>query len=289
MSYYRYNNNYFEKSFLYLLAFSLMLHTVFFALLAYAPMEKKKTVYEPIMVDLQDLPPIKETPSREEKEVKRYSDERRRVERETAPKGEVARDRFAPPPKREAPSTSQPQRRGRDLSPRLTEREKPPAFPPQPGESPLKPRQERVPALSRLYPSADRLARLEESYRKRYGEEVEEGETRFLNTDDIQFGSFLRRFETAVYGVWTYPMDAARLGIEGVTPVKITFNRKGEIEKVSIMESSGSTILDNEVLRTLSLIGPVGPFPKGYNKDKFNLIAFFQYGISRGMSRGVLH
>lgn len=288
MSYYRYNNNYFEKSFLYLLALSLMLHTVFFALMAYVPLEKKKTVYEPIMVDLQDLPPIKETPSRDEKEVKRYSDEKRRVERETAPRGEMARDRFAPTPKRGAPPMSQPQRRGRDSTPRLTEREKPPVFPPQPGESPLKPR-ERIPALSRLYPSADRLARLEDSYRKRYGEEVEEGETRFLNTDDIQFGSFLRRFETAVYGVWTYPMDAARLGIEGVTPVKITFNRKGEIEKVSIIESSGSTILDNEVLRTLSLIGPVGPFPKGYNKEKFNLIAFFQYGISRGMSRGVLH
>jgi protein TonB len=133
------------------------------------------------------------------------------------------------------------------------------------------------------------MARLEESYRKKYSEEVAEGETRFLNTDDIQFGSFLRRFETAVYGVWSYPQEAARLGIEGVTPVKITFNRKGEIEKVSIIESSGSTLLDNEVLRTLRMIGPVGGFPKGYDKDKFNLIAFFQYGINRGSSRGVLH
>ena len=73
------------------------------------------------------------------------------------------------------------------------------------------------------------MARLEESYRKKYGEEVAEGETRFLNTDDIQFGSFLRRFETAVYGVWRYPQEAAMKGIEGITPVRITFNRRGEI------------------------------------------------------------
>ena len=91
-----------------------------------------------------------------------------------------------------------------------------------------------VEALGKLYPSADKLAKLEEGYRKKYEPEVEEGEARFLNTEDIQFGSFLRRFESAVYGVWRYPEEAARMGIEGVTPVKITFNRKGEIEQVVI-------------------------------------------------------
>ena len=287
---YKYNETFIEKSFLYLLAISFLLHSAIFALLICLPQEKKKAVYEPIMVDLQDLPPISETQQKEQKEVKRFAEERRRVAREMAPRGERERERIAAAPQRRAaPNVAQPQRRGRELSPWLPERVKPPQFPQQPGESPLKPKVEKAPGLSQLFPSAGKMARLEESYRKKYGPEVEEGETRFLNTDDIQFGSFLRRFETAVYGVWTYPQDAARLGIEGVTPVKITFNRRGEIEKVSIIESSGSTILDNEVLRTLSLIGPVGPFPKGYNKEKFNLIAFFQYGISRGMSRGVLH
>ncbi len=150
-------------------------------------------------------------------------------------------------------------------------------------------RKPRLPELSRLYPSANGLAKLEESYRKKYEAEVKEGETKFLNTDDIQFGSFLRRFETAVYGVWRYPTDAARLGIEGVTPVKITFNRKGEIENVQLLESSGSKILDDEVFRSLRLIGPLGSFPKGYDKDKFNLIAFFQYGIISGAGRGMIH
>ena len=287
---YKNPDTFIEKSFLYLLALSFLLHTAVFALFIHLPQEKKNARYEPIMVDLQDLPSIKETPSREEKEVKRFAEEKRRVAKETAPRGERERDKFTAPPRQARPSVApQPQRRGGELSPSLPERIKPPLFPQQPGESPLKPKEERMPKLAQLFPSAGKMARLEENYRKKYEAEVEEGETKFLNTDDIQFGSFLRRFETAVYGVWTYPQDAARLGIEGVTPVKITFNRRGEIEKVSIIESSGSSILDNEVLRTLSLLGPVGPFPKGYNKDKFNLIAFFQYGINRGFSRGVLH
>ena len=151
-------------------------------------------------------------------------------------------------------------------------------------------RQRGAPDISKLYPSADKLAKLEEGYRKKYESEVEEGEARFLNTDDIQFGSFLRRFESAVYGVWRYPAEAVRLGIEGVVPTRITFNRKGEIEKIEILEGgSGSTILDDEVRRAMKLIGPIGGFPKAYGKDTFSLIAFFQYGIIRGKIQGTIH
>ena len=78
------------------------------------------------------------------------------------------------------------------------------------------------------------------------------------------------------------------MGIEGVTPVKIVFNRQGEITRVDLLESSGSKILDNEVIRTLRQVAPVGSFPRGYNKETFNLIAFFYYGISRGVMRGTL-
>ena len=70
-------------------------------------------------------------------------------------------------------------------------------------------------------------------------------------------------------------------GIEGITPVRITFNRRGEITGGRLLESSGAKVLDDEVLRTLKLIGPVGGFPKGYDKEEFHLIGFFQYGGAR--------
>jgi protein TonB len=283
---YKYTDSNIEKIFLYLLVFSFLLHAAVLALVIYLPQEKKVAKEEPVMVELQDLSPSKESPPREEKEVKRHAEERHRVAREKAPKGERERDRIAAMQKRAVPPTAQPQRRARKMEPWRPEEETPTKEAPL-SESILKPREEGFPKLAKLFPNAGKMARLEESYRKKYGPEVEEGETRFLNTDDIQFGSFLRRFETAVYGVWSYPQEAVQQGIEGVTPVKITFNRKGEIEKVEIIETSGSTVLDDEVLRTLHLIGPVGALPKGYKKDKFNLIAFFQYGIMRGMSRSL--
>jgi len=285
---YKYTDNYIEKNFLYLLALSFLLHAAMFALFAYLPQEKKVAKEEPIMIDLQDLPPSKEAPAGEKKEVRRFAEERRRVAREMAPRGEMERNKLAPRPRQIVPPAAQPQHRGRETAPWMPPaRGKEPAREEQPGEDLLRHRSPEPADIAQLFPKADKMARLEESYRKKYSSEVEEGETKFLNTDDIQFGSFLRRFETAVYGVWNYPEEAARRGIEGMTPVRITFNRKGEIEKVDVLESSGSSILDNEVLRTLHNIGPVGSFPKGYTKEKFYLIAFFQYGLFRGVSRSL--
>ena len=251
------------------------------------------------MVDLREMPEIPPTPPRQD-EAKRLSDQRRRVERETAPKGTREFDR----PKPSAPNLNrppqpprQPAQPGRQEN--LAAKPAPqPARPrPEPGDLPgaeqpaaqdfFKPDRKKT-QMAKLFPSAGTMAQLEESYRKRFEADVAEGNTNFLNTDDIQFGSFLRRFETAVYGVWRYPAEAARLGVEGVVPVRITFNRKGEIEHVEVLESSRSRILDEEVLRTLHALGPIGGFPRNYTKDQFHLIAFFQYNISRGGMTGRL-
>jgi protein TonB len=278
------SDKYIEKNFLYLVVLSILLHVGIFALIAFLPSKKEVRPPEPYMVELQDLPPSREKPAREQKETKRIDELRRRVEREIAPRGEREMDRLAKLPSRRQQSKSaggaaqEPSEKGE-----MTLRDK------QPAGDFFKQKGQGVPDISRLFPSAERMAMLEESYRKKYGSEVAEGQARFLNTDDITLGSFLRRFESAIYGVWRYPPEAARMGIEGVTPVRITFNRKGEIEKIVLLESSGSKILDNEVLRTLKEVGTIGPLPKAYDKESFNLIAFFHYGIERGVIRGTLH
>jgi protein TonB len=273
-----------EKSFLYLLLFSLLVHAATGVLLLNLPEDKKSVAPEPLMVDLEGIsvlsPPKEATPP-----VQKFAEERQRVVRETAPRGESVKETHTALPslpgtpqlpaeaKRAEPVQQLPAQPLRERSPREELFRLKGSSPP--------------PDLAALYPGSARLARLEENYRKKYGPEVAEGEASFLNTDDIQFGSFLRRFETAVYGVWRYPAEAAKLGIEGITPVKITFNRRGEIVGTELLQSSGSQILDNEVLRALKQIGPVGSFPKGYDKNTFNLIAFFHYGIMQGAMRSL--
>ena len=239
------------------------------------------------MVHLQDLPPLPEQTVRPEQQTRRLDDRKRRVFSETAPRGAMEMEKPQTAPRETVPVPQLQQKEARrPLQPAesggAATREKT-------GENFFRRKEQKVPDLARLFPSAEKLAKLEEGYRRKYSQEVAEGETKFLNTDDLLFGSFLHRFESAIYGVWRYPADAARLGIEGVTPVRITFNRQGEIEQVEILQSSGSRILDDEVRRTLKMIGPVGGFPKGYDKETFNIIAFFHYSIVKGMFRGTLN
>jgi len=283
------SDRYVEKTFLYLLTCSLLLHLAVFGLVQLIPPEKAKNAPEPTMVDLTELPEAPPAPPGPKPKVIRKAERPQRVTRETAPKGNRETERIARQP-------AQPERPSRAASPHdspaSSSRKEQPSRIPRDMEAPVtrgegifKPKTGVVQDRSRLFPSAGKMARLEEGYRKKYGPEVEDGDTKFLNTDDIQFGSFLRRFETAVYGVWNYPQAALQRGIEGVTPVKITFSRTGEIVHVQLLESSGSRILDDEVMRTLKQLGPIGSFPKGFTGESFKLIAFFQYGISGGRLR----
>ena len=285
------SNKYIEKTFLYLLVFSLFIHAGVFAILYYLPEAKQPPPKEPVFIDLQQMPELKAQEKPQQQDAKRLSDQRMRVERETAPRGTDSRD-MMPSTRPRAPSRPQLRAQQRETAPSAVKPSQPSPLdrreaPIAPGSSVaslLKPKQQQSSqqqAQPQLFPGANRMAKLEETYRRKFENDIAEGDTRFLNTDDIMFGSFLRRFENSVYGVWRYPAEAAHNGIEGITPVKITCNRKGEIVRVLLLESSGSKILDDEVFRTLRAIGPVGSFPKGFDKDEFNLIAFFQYGGAR--------
>ncbi len=280
------SERYVEKSFLYLLVLSLLLHVGAFALLVYLPGEKPQPPREPVFIDLQEMPgaPVTPAPARPEVEVKRRSDARRRVERERAPRGSDSVDRGARP---SSPSARPAPGRGAGSASPILPGTGRPREESAGVESPVAGLLKRRSPAGRsggppsLYPGSRGMARLEDNYRRRFEKDVAEGDTAFLNTDDIRFGSFLRRFETSVYGVWRYPAEASRNGIQGVTPVRITFNREGKVVHVELLNSSGAQVLDDEVFRTLRMIGPVGGFPRGYDKDEFHLIAFFQYGMTR--------
>ena len=269
------NNRYIEKTFLYVLVISIVLHIGVFAALYLYPQTRPEPPKEPVFIDLQQQD-IKQPLEQRQQETRRRSDQRIRVPRESAPRGDAARDVEALKQQAAPPSPA-----GKPSRPSQAESGQAPVAPGSSVSSLLKPKDRTVQSVQNLFPGASRLAKLEESYRKKFENDIAEGDTRFLNSDDITFGSFLRRFEGAVYGVWRYPQEAAMRGIEGITPVRITFNRQGEITHIQQLESSGARILDEEVLRTLRAIGPVGGFPKGYDKEEFHLIAFFQYGGSR--------
>lgn len=275
------SDNQVEKTFLYLVALSVFLHLGIFGLIAQIPPEKDKTG-EPTMVDLTDLPPPPKQP-----ESPRTPRRPRKSTQETVSKGHEDIDRARVPAKPPRPSpTETPGIPGtppaRPEPPKRTPQVEAPA---SGGNGLFKPNTETRLGHDMLFPAARDMARKEESYREKYKAEVEDGETKFLDQNDVRFGSFFRRLETAVYGTWNYPLEARRRGIEGVTSVKVTFNRSGDIVQVKLLDGSGSRILDDEVLRTLKELGTIGSLPKGYTKETFSIITFFNYGMGRGMLR----
>jgi protein TonB len=286
----RVSDSYIEKSFLWLVALSFVLHVAGLVLWQLWPQEKPQKPPEAQYIDLQDMPEIKPQRPVPPPKVVRKSDRYRRVAKEMAPRVTPAQPKQAAPsrmPTRPSASPSQPVQTAHTPDSRPIE--------PPGGKSArelFKPRKSEPKSggsgqpQPSLMPSASRMAKLEEQYRRRFADDIADGDTQVgLNTDDIKFGAFLSRLSRQVYLVWRYPQEAAMKGIEGVTPVRITFNRKGEIIRVQLIESSGSKILDDEVIRTLKLIGPLGSLPKDYTKDEFNLIAFFQYGNARARLR----
>jgi protein TonB len=277
-------DQYIEKKFLYLLCISLLLHLGLFAGLYFFPQPPPEPAKEPVFIDLQQMPELTQPPEPRQQNTKRLSEQRLRVPRESAPRGDAPRDVQALKKQTASSAQEQTSPASKTVRPSQAPPDRSPVAPGSSAASLLKPKgatASQTPAAPNLFPGASRLAKLEESYRRKFENDIADGDTRFLNSDDIVFGSFLRRFEGAVYGVWRYPQEAAMKGIEGITPMRITFNRRGEITNIQQLQSSGARILDEEVLRTLRAIGPVGGFPKGYDKEEFHLIAFFQYGGTR--------
>lgn len=276
-----------DNSFWQSLPVSLLLHlALLWLVVEYAGRKQPQQLQTP-MINLADVLVDQSTSVRGLQEVERKSDQRRRVLRESAPRGGVYRERIVPPavPKTGG-ETKSPQEARQPVAEKGGGERATSQVPSE--ERSLRSSASRREELARLFPGASNLAAIEENYRRKYAAEVEENDTTFLNTDDIQFGSFLRRFENAVYGVWRYPQEAARLGVEGVTAVRITFNRRGEVARYEVLEGSGSRMLDDEVGRVLRTVGPMGTFPRGYDKEEYHLIAFFRYAIVGGTIRGTL-
>ncbi|HVN71840.1 MAG TPA: energy transducer TonB [Desulfomonilia bacterium] len=62
--------------------------------------------------------------------------------------------------------------------------------------------------------------------------------------------------------VWKYPNNAIQLGKQGKVSITFILNGNGEIINIRILNSSGSSILDNASIAAIRQASPFGPLPK---------------------------
>lgn len=304
---------------LYCLLVSLTLHVLIVAMLPFfATPQSIKIEQQPTIVRLVDRPRAQDQPKAEKPpeyeidqkpqqpppvepvESFRKAEQDQRVIKEQAPKGDDVRDQsiIKPPSQQRRPApqpaiTKQPtasanqtvkEQKNKSLAPAekkiLPQPQQPPAAqtqPQTPSLPPLLTPEQLRPDLSTL----DQIARGESANRNRIKQrdDVEIGDTIWLNLQHDLLVSFFRRFHDQIERVWNYPPEAAQAGIEGTLELLIIVNKNGVLDDVIPQTSSGSEMLDFEAIQAVYRAQPFGPLTKHYPHEKLKIRAHFRYSI----------
>ncbi|MDD3294532.1 MAG: TonB-dependent receptor, partial [Geobacteraceae bacterium] len=95
------SDKYIEKVFLYFLTLSLIAHLAIFTVFYMFRESKREVKQEAYMVELSDIPELKQAPP-SKAPARRLAERKRRVVRERAPRGQRERDRIASAARRES-------------------------------------------------------------------------------------------------------------------------------------------------------------------------------------------
>ncbi|MBQ0832570.1 energy transducer TonB [Marinobacter sp.] len=84
-----------------------------------------------------------------------------------------------------------------------------------------------------------------------------------------------------------YPTEARRAGVYGTLRMLVSMQKDGTIKEVAILQSSGSTLLDDAAIRIVRMAAPFAPFPNEMRKDvdELEIIrtwSFQQRGLTSG-------
>ncbi len=88
-------------------------------------------------------------------------------------------------------------------------------------------------------------------------------------------------------GNLNYPSQARQAGIYGNLRLLVSLKKDGTIREVSILQSSGSSVLDDAAIQIVRMAAPFAPFPEGM-RDQFDVLeiirtwSFQQRGLSAG-------
>ncbi|MCL7942878.1 energy transducer TonB [Marinobacter sp. ATCH36] len=84
-----------------------------------------------------------------------------------------------------------------------------------------------------------------------------------------------------------YPREARKAGIYGNLRMLVSLKKDGSIKELAILESSGSTVLDDAAIRIVRMAAPFAPFPEDMreNVDELEIIRTWVFE-RRGLTSG---
>ena len=106
-----------------------------------------------------------------------------------------------------------------------------------------------------------------------------ESSTISLDTTKSKYISYFKHIRDKLYLVWRYPLAARMNNVQGTVRILFVIDRSGRLKEARVLQSSGSTILDNEALRAIRAAAPFGPFPSDWSERELRIRARFIYRL----------
>ncbi len=101
-----------------------------------------------------------------------------------------------------------------------------------------------------------------------------------LNTTEFKYFSYFFKLKQQIQRVWTYPKSSRMRGQQGELLLVFTIRSNGELERITLLDSSLHKPLDDEAIRAISVAAPFIPFPKSWDgMERLNIRAIFQYKL----------
>jgi protein TonB len=84
-----------------------------------------------------------------------------------------------------------------------------------------------------------------------------------------------------------YPSEARRSNLHGNARILVSIRKDGTVKELSILESSGSTVLDDAAIRIVRMAAPFAPFPDSLKEevDELEIIRTWVFG-RQGLTSG---
>lgn len=98
-----------------------------------------------------------------------------------------------------------------------------------------------------------------------------------INTREVNFFSYLQHLKQKIQAVWIYPTVAARAGIGGSLMLEFLISKEGQLLGVTLLDSSGHTVLDESAMKAIKSAAPFYPFPPRLTAKRIRIRANFVY------------
>ena len=102
-----------------------------------------------------------------------------------------------------------------------------------------------------------------------------------LNTRDPIYVSYFNKIKQSIESQWEYPEVALRYGLQGRLSLEFAIASNGQLERLRILRSSGSQVLDDEALRAIKAASPFPPIPPWIKSNPLSISASMEYHDNR--------